>query len=163
MQQVNLVRSVSRRELRLSVSYQNRKYHRDEGKFDDYFKLEFDPTKFDYEMLVKGVFEHYIECFQAYRGHVGDEEFVHLDFDGSRQVDVRTGVYRIYPVCFFDRELCDRCFRLTPEDIAKRVSEAVESVRIVSNGVLVVASSKVLTIEDANSISDTLKGLLAAK
>lgn len=160
MRQLNLSKCFQKG-IKAFVSYQNRKYHRDEGKFDDYFKLEFDPTKFDFELLTKGVFEKYIEGFQGYRGHVGDEEFVYLDFESSRQVDSRSGVYRIYPICFFDKELCGRSFNSTPEDVAQHVAGAVEKASVVSNGVLIIASSKILTIEGANAVNDRLKGLLS--
>jgi hypothetical protein len=162
MRQVNLSKCFQKG-IKALVSYQNRKYHRDEGKFDDYFKLEFDPTKFRYELLVKSVFEEYIASFQAYTGHVGDEEFIQLDFENWRQaqVDSRSGVYRIHPICFFDRELCGRGFHLTPEEIANRVEGAVENASVVSNGVLIIANSKILTIEESNTINDRLKKLLA--
>jgi len=113
MRQVNLS-TCFQKGIKATLSYQNRKYLRDEGKFDDYFYVEFDPTQFNYDLLVKNVFERYVESFDAYRGHIGDIAFVQLDFQGSRDTDFRNGVYRIYPVCFFDSELCERAFHQPP-------------------------------------------------
>jgi hypothetical protein len=160
MRQVNLSKCFPKG-IKALVSYQNRKYVLDEGRFDDYLVLEFDPTKFDYKPLATSDYLKYLEAFGAYRGHIGDEEFIHLDFESSRGVDYRGGVYRIHPVCYFDRELCERAFRLSPEVIAQRLVGAVEGVRVVANGVAIIASSRVLTIEEANSLGDRLKSLLA--
>ena len=55
MRQVNLSKCF-RKGIQALVSYQNRKYFRDEAKFDDYFELEFDPTKFNYELLAQNLF-----------------------------------------------------------------------------------------------------------
>src|SRR5690349_17199712 len=66
MQQVNLSKYF-RKGMRARVSYQNRKYHEDEGKYDDYFTLEFNPAKFDYGLLVSECFEKLVESFHAYR------------------------------------------------------------------------------------------------
>src|SRR5579871_1788392 len=50
MEQVTLTKCF-RKGIKALVSYQNRKYQRDEGKFDDYFTIQFDPAKTDYQML----------------------------------------------------------------------------------------------------------------
>jgi hypothetical protein len=161
MRQVNLSKHFQKG-IKAWLSYQNRKYHLDEGKFDDYFTLEFDPTRFDYESLATDRFEEYIAVFQAYRGRIGDEEFIQLDSPGSVSVEAkRSGVYRMYPICFFDKELCNRSFHLTPEEIQKRVAGVVERAAVVSNGVLIIASSKIVSIEEANALNNKLKRAIA--
>ena len=95
-------------------------------------------------------------------GQIGDEEFIHLDFDRAIHIEAtRSGVYRIYPVCFFDKELCEKSFHLPPRDIADRVAGAVERANVVSNGVLIIASSKIVSIGEANAINERLRRLLA--
>ena len=66
-------------------------------------------------------------------------------------------------MCFFDTELCERAFHLSPESIASRLSKAVERVSVVQDGVLIIASSKIVAIEEANEINDRLKRLLRKK
>lgn len=163
----------SRREVNLSkyfhkgihaiISYQNRKYLEDRARFDDYFTMEFAPSKFDYALLCMDIFMRYVESFGAYYGEIGDEELIYLDFDRKRKIEARNAVYRIYPVCFFDRQLCDKGFHLTPEEIARRVAASVEKASNSSNGIHVVASSKIVSIEESNTIDMKLKNLLAKR
>lgn len=143
------------------VSYQNRKYFQDEAMYDDYFDLHFDPSKFDYSTLCERIFPEYIEAFDAYYGEIGDEELTFLGFDRSRKVEGRNAVHRIYPVCFFDRELCERAFHSTPEAIARQVAAHVEKTLITSKGVCIVATSRIVTVKEANAINKRLKTLLA--
>ncbi|MHB1558277.1 MAG: hypothetical protein ACYC61_12525 [Isosphaeraceae bacterium] len=158
--EVNLSRCF-RKGIKASVSYQNRRYFEDEAMYDDYFSLEFNPHKSHYKLLCNRVFCEYIEAFGAYLGEIGDVELVHLDFDRSRKIQKRNGVYRIYPVSFFDGELCARAFHLTPEEVARRVTPAVERATVLTNGVCVLASSEVVTVDEANAINRRLKRRLA--
>ena len=155
MQQVKLSKCFTKG-IKANVSYQNRKYVRDEGQFDDYFTLEFDPKQVDYLLLVKYVFQVYLDAFGAYRGQIGDEAFIYLDFEASRHVDLRHGVFRVLPVSFFDRELCVRSYGLEPGHIANRVTPWVESVSLRSDGILIVGTSQVISFEEAKAMTDRL-------
>ena len=154
MREVNLS-NCFQKGIKALVSYQNRKYLRDEAEFDDYFTMDFDPSRFDYSLLCEFIFLKYLESFVTYVGEIGDEElgFLGITPKCSRKIECRNAVYRIYPVCFFDRELCDRAFHLTPGEIARRVDAIVEKSFILSNGVWIIANSKVVTIEEANAIN----------
>ena len=138
----------------------------DEGKNDDYFTITFDPHKVNYQALVQTAFPQYLAAFAPYTGEIGDAEFGHLDFDEWRKTPgagERAAVYRIYPVSFWDQELCRRAFRLTPQQIEKRTSGNVEKVARLGDGVLIVASSQILNLEDADDINHRLKPLLTGK
>ncbi len=152
------------RGIKASVSYQNRKHVEDHGMYDDHLELKFTPEKVNYALLVNECFEHYIEWFDAYVGEIGDMECDHLDMKAWEASDTdggRSSVFRIHPVCFFDKELCARSFGLTPEAIAKRVSKEVERVTVRPNGVVIIASSKILTLEEADHVNETRKALLS--
>jgi hypothetical protein len=129
----------------------------DTGQYDDFFTLTFNPQKVDYEALVHDAFAKYVEGFLPYIGEVLDEELGLLDF-GKREM--RAGVYRISPICYFDRELCRRAFHLTPETMARKVAAKVETARIVSDGILIVASSGVLGLEETDRVNQAAKPLL---
>jgi len=159
MLQVNLTKLFTKG-IKALVSYQNRNYIRDEAKFDDYFTLEFNPAKFKYQLLATEVFQKYVDWFAAYRGDIGDEEFIYLDFEQSRGIDYRNGIYRLLPVFFLETELCTKCFGLSPEEIGKRIAGTVESSIITPTGMVVVASSKVLNLDEAKDIDKQLREVL---
>jgi hypothetical protein len=147
------------------VAYQNRKYHEDDPQYDDYFTFSFDPSRFDYKALVNDVFERYVEWFGAYTANIGNEELAQLDFDAWKAwrksgANDRNDVFSFDPVCYFDKELCARAFRLAPEAVAARVSPEVERTALVSDGVLIIANSKIVTVEEAKRIDRQLKAVL---
>ena len=64
--------------------------------------MEFDPRKFNLQVLIAELFHRYVEWFQGYTGEVRDTQLIQLDFDDWRKsgVDSRSGVFRIYPCAF---------------------------------------------------------------
>jgi hypothetical protein len=144
--------------------YQYRREFRDEGAADDYFALKFNPEKLDYKELVLVAYPAYLSSFSAYRGQIGNAEFGLKDWDaGDRDVDYRHGVFRIYPVCFFDRQLCVRAFGLQPEAIIPRLEDKVEKVELYNDGVLIVSSSRPLPLEAADQVSRDVWAALGAR
>jgi len=158
-----------------NVHYQNRKsiaYYKeqfgetwvDDGKYDDYFTLNFDPRKVDYRALTATAFADYVTAFGAYIGDVVNEELSLVDWEEKKpEVFKRSGVYRICPICYFDRELCRRAFGLAPEQVARKVAAVVEKASIVANGALIVASSNVLGLREIDDINQKLRPLLTGK
>jgi hypothetical protein len=148
--------------IKVAVSYQNRKYHVDESQYDDYFDLEFDPDKFDYAVLALDYFDRIADAFHAYRGQIGDAEFMPKDFPKAVKSEAkRNGIYRIYPVCFFDTELISRSFQMSTNDVARRIHKSVERVTVGSGGVSIVVSSQVLSLKEADSLGKDIRKLLA--
>lgn len=135
----------------------------DRAQYDDSFCLEFNPEKIDFTGLVQEAFAKYLGAFHAYVGEIFDMEFNHIDFDKSRQIESRSGVYRINPVNFFDRELCRRAFALEPKEIVSRLQGKAESASVECDGALIIASSQVLTMREADEINVKLKPLLTGK
>ncbi|MHB8797114.1 MAG: hypothetical protein ACYDBY_01495 [Thermoanaerobaculia bacterium] len=146
--------------VRGSVVYQFRRPFADEGIHDDHLCLTFGAKKVDYGVLVDEVLERYIDAFDAYRAHIGPDEFNNLDFDDARHIDYRRGVFRIYPVSFFDRDLCRRAFGLDPEQLADRVAPACKKVRLLKAGVLIEASGEVLDVEASRAVDLRLRQLI---
>ncbi len=142
------------------ILYRFRTSLRDEGMCDDYVVLEFDPAKVDYAGLSSGVFAQYLALFDAYRGHVGPLQFRVIDFDSTRKLNLRHTVSRIYPLTFLDNELCVRNFSLTPSEIANRLQNHVEQVHRLDSGILIVASSKILSINESDTLNGRIMKLL---
>lgn len=138
------------------VAYQFRRPFRDEGAADDWFSLRFDPTKLDYQSLASTGFAAYVEAFGAYRGEMGNAEFAFTDFDEALDFDDRWGVCRIYPVSFFDTQLCSRAFRLSPVDVVNKVTAICERAELLGDGVLIIGSSRVLAPAEGRRLMTTL-------
>ena len=144
------------RGIRGYVSYQNRKYIPDDSMYDDYFVLEFDPARIDYKRLVEDYFARYVGAFHPYLGYVADQDFLDHDFDSTRDLNDRHSIYRIYPVSFFDEQLCREALGLAPEQVVERLAGVAEEVRVVHGGVLILGSTTPLPFEAALALSDRL-------
>lgn len=137
------------------------KKENDTGFYDDYLLLEFNPSRVPYQLLVEKAFSTYVLAFQAYRGQVADAEFVQIDFQQLRNTNFRQSIYRIHAVSFFSRELCQRAFHLTPENIAERLSNEVDRINLEAGGVMILASSDLLSLQRAQELSNKLKSFLS--
>lgn len=139
--------------LRGSVVYRYRGGLRDEAMCDDFLKVEFDPRKQEFRLFLEAVFPAYVQAFGAYRGHAGDVRFSVLDFEGKRSTDARHGVFRIYPVNYFGGRLCQEAFGISPSRLLDLVKSVVDHVRLVGDGVLIVARSAPVELEEAQTIN----------
>lgn len=140
--------------------YVFRREFEDLGMHDDFFDMSFNPAKWDYRQFAYDVLPKYIVAFDAYFAQVGHVEFGHVDFDAERNFgsgDTRFGVYRVRPVSFFDRILCERAFGINPREIAARLQGSVESVELLQDGVYVIGSSQVMKFEEADSLCWKIK------
>lgn len=145
------------------VYYVYRRDFEDLGMHDDFCDMSFNPERVDYKQLVCEVLPRLILAFHAYFAQVGDTEFGHMDFDAERTAgmgDTRFGVFRIRPVSFFDKILCQRAFGLQPDEIAKRLESHVEKVTLLEGGVYILGSSQPLRIEEADKLCWELKRLV---
>lgn len=145
----------------------------DDSMYDDTFTVEFYPKKVkeDWKYLLDVVFPAYVSATSPYFGRIYDGE-IHVDDvitineetgDSSRNVDYvdsRQGIYRIWPANYWDRELCLRSFRLTPEEIVQRLSGKVGSCRIFEGGVLLICSYDLLLGADIVKLNDVVLPLL---
>lgn len=132
-----------------SMAYANRNYLLDEGRFDDWFTLEFDPGKVDFDSLVMKAFPMYIDAFDAYFGHIANEEFAHL-YMTDDYCECRTDIGRVYPVSFFDSKLCARALPVPPAAALARMGPDAR----IHNGGILLASREVLPFDRAKEISD---------
>jgi hypothetical protein len=135
---------------------------RDEGCCDDFIDMAFNPLKVDYAGFVREVLPRLILAFDAYLAELGDNEFVHIDFDRSRREapDCRSDVYRVWPVSFYDELLCRRAFALKPAAIADRLKGVAEHVELLGDGVYIVGSSRPLPLSEADELCKRLKSAI---
>jgi hypothetical protein len=153
-----------------SVVYpiRNASYLRDAAQYDDFLSAEFDPDKVDFARLALEAFPAYVGAFQCYRAAIYSDATAIADFpriveqseSTGKDVDGRDGVYRINPVNFFDRALCERAFGRTPQQIKNALAGHVERVELLYDGVYIVISSRVLPDEELLKIDSNLQRLL---
>lgn len=144
-----------------TITYKFREPNAEDRAYnDDHITLDFLPKKQDYQRIIGEIFPRLIVAFRAYRVQILDERFYHLDFERQRAVNDRHGVYRIFPVAFYDRELCLRAFNLSSEEIVVRLAGKAESVRLFQDGVLLVVRSNPLTLEEAESVDLSIREAL---
>lgn len=143
------------------ISYQNRKYLADEGRFDDYLCLDFDPNRVDFSELLEVSFLALAGAFGAYRGHVGDQEFVQRDFDRAHALDNRDAVYRFHLANYFDSQLVTRAFGTTVSELTPMLEGVVHRVRVLGAGVMVATRPLAVHLEEAEADNGRVWAALA--
>lgn len=153
----------------LSYSRRDKKYLRDKAQYDDFIVVAFRNKDVDAHYLVDAVFPLCITDLGCYRATVYNEELAMRDWDDvveacnstGRDADGRDGVFRINAINYYDRELCRRAFRRTPEDIAGRLEGEIEHVSVLNDGVLLIYKSELLGAEECEKIDSEVRRLLA--
>ncbi|MGX5174224.1 hypothetical protein ACUR5C_09415 [Aliikangiella sp. IMCC44653] len=157
--------------LKGEIVYQlrSKEYLRDTAQYDDNLAIEFNPEKVDFSDLVQRVFPMLVDAFESYRATIYDKTLARSDWmdivkqvrETGRDVNGRDGVYRINAVNYFDKELCQRSFTLSPEQIVERLDSKVEAVSLLNDGVLLIYNSKPLERSEHESIDSIIRALLS--
>ena len=161
---------LSSRGLKSYIQYplRSEKYLKDKAQYDDIVIIEFRDKNKDLSSFVKDIFPCYVKSFDCYRASIISRDLSANDWpviveqcnSTGNDVDGRDSVYRINEINFFDKELCKRAFRLTPEEVVKKLKGKVESVDLFDGGVILVYSSTLLPIEELEEIDAKVKGWL---
>ena len=152
----------------LVYTYRGSEYIRDTAQYDDNIFIEFSPDKISLETIIN-ILRVYVPAFNCYKVVVHNWAIVRTDWpsiverceDSGKDVNGRDGVYRINAINYFDRELCQRAFNLSPEQIIERLDGKVESVSLLHDGVLLIYSSKYLERDKLEKIDSEIRPLLA--
>jgi hypothetical protein len=123
---------------------------RDHAAVDDACVIEFEARKSDWWQVARVAVTGYVQAMGAYLACVYRWDEAPAEWRlrkslseriGNRSIDGRDGLFRIYPISFMDRELCRRgCNGMTPEQIVTELSGVVPEVRLLGDGVLIVAA-----------------------
>jgi hypothetical protein len=126
---------------------------------DDFLVLnQVDIQSVDYSRFCAVTIPSLIEIFTPYRGEVEtDHDVAMADWDITceqanqtrRDIDGRDSVYRIWPVCFFDEELCRRSFNLTAKEVVNRAGPECEDAYMLAGGAFLLVSSRPLAGAEA--------------
>jgi len=142
------------------ISYRYRNMLRNDPSCDDKIYYEFDLKKVDYKELVTDLFPKYILAFNSYRARILPEELIYLDFNKSRNKNLRETIIRFYPVMFLDNELCARAIKMSPVTVYEKLKGVVEKVELIGTGIFIIASFNALSIDDCNKFDTTIRALL---
>ncbi len=151
----------------LTYMYRSTDYLEDNAQYDDNLFIEFNAGKINLEEVVN-VFPAYVSAFNCYRATVHNWSITRSDWpkvveecnNTGKDVNGRDGIYRINAINYFDEELCQRAFGLSPEKIVDRLNGKVESVSLLSDGVFLVYSSQIIDKSEHEKIDKEIKSLL---
>ncbi|EEF61444.1 hypothetical protein [Pedosphaera parvula] len=145
--------------LKGNVFYTFRRDLVDEPGRDDFLEIQFDASTINYKELLNPVFPQLVIAFDAYLGWLQPEELIERDLETLYEIrfDARSMVHRIFPACYFDKELCGRAFKLTPTELLARVSKFVERAELLNNGTMLVLSSKLLDVDSSDHLSKAVR------
>jgi hypothetical protein len=144
---------------------------RDIAAVDDFLSLtEIDLQEVDYPRFCAVTIPSLIEIFTPYRGAIETDQDVatadwHVTCEQSqrthRNIDGRDSVYRIWPVCFFDEELCRRSFNLTAKEVVNRAGPECEDAYMLAGGAFLLVSSQPLVGAEAlDALDERVKARL---
>lgn len=81
----------------------------------------------------------------------------------KRAPNRRYSVYRICPVHYFGELLYVRAFRKSSTEMVRLLSRECEHVELLCGGVFLIATSKIVGLDEANQINKKLWDILKAK
>jgi hypothetical protein len=129
--------------VRGDLMYISRQPFEDRNSNDDWVWATYNPAKLDRRGLVYDVLPQYVKAFRAYRASIFDDKF--MDIDGAKnQINRRYSLYRLDPVTYMSKWLCERALKMGAATVAKKLSGHVEDVRLADDGVYIVITSEVM-------------------
>lgn len=155
-----------------SLAYVHRgaDYLQDKALFDDRFVATLHVDSVGYAAFVNTGLECLLEAFRPYRAQlILDEDLALDDWDAAiarsgdtgRDEDGRDGIIRLWPVVFFDDELCHRSLGMSPDIVVNKLLGKVERVERCFGGTLIVTTSEFLDSDGIVASDRRIRGLLA--
>jgi hypothetical protein len=130
----------------------------DDAKSDDILLVYFDPSIIDTGAFCRDALPQMIKIFHPYIARFETDQEVALEDwdviqeqsqDFGRRLDGRHGVYRIWPVGFFDELLCQRAFGMYPAELVRRSEPECEFACVIDGGAFLIVTSELVTGQDA--------------
>lgn len=142
-----------------TVVYRYRSRVEDSGESDDFLEFMFSTTRVSYAEFVESAFIDYADAFDAYRAESGPPGLQDYDAEFDDQ-DSREGVFRIYPLSFYDHELCERSFGRSASECADLLRPNVELAKVVRRGLYVAISRQPMSYGAAHDVGLELRQIL---
>jgi hypothetical protein len=162
-----LLRNAFGKGIKAHLTYQLRseKYLMDNAQYDDVFFAEFDSGKVDFMSVALDFIPYFVRSFDAYRAAIRDVDIALEDWqyilnkirETGKDVDGRDGVYRFHAVNYWDRELCQRAFQKTPEEIVRRLSGLVIKAEVMNGGAYIICCDSFPSHAMSTEINDKIR------
>ncbi|MES2109343.1 MAG: hypothetical protein V4577_11370 [Bacteroidota bacterium] len=146
--------------IKMDVFYRYRNMLDDNHSNDDRIYIEFDSKKINYADLVLNIFPLYVKHFGAYTADIFDKQLIFKDFEEKRFANRRKVINRIYPVSFYDEQVCKSFLQRSPKQIAGLLKGHVYSAEEFHNGLMIIADTVPYTIERSVEFEAKIKSLL---
>jgi len=126
--------------------------------------ITFDPDVVDVRRLIYKIIPKYIEAFDAYLVEYSDDQLIDLAWQTPLEkrihMNSRFDVGRVDVVSFYDDLLCRRAFKLSPAEVFDRLQGKIEHAQLLHNGVYLVGSSEVLSLDESQKLNRFMKAAL---
>jgi hypothetical protein len=134
-------------------SLRSERYLKDEARCDDFVDLTFNPLAVPYHDLLSSAMSRYIEAFTPYILQIGPDEFAAKDFKATGGYEKRQRVHRFYPANMFSNTMCVRAFGMDVRALAAAVAHVAEHVEILARGIVLIATSRIVGLEEADDLN----------
>jgi hypothetical protein len=144
---------------------------KDVSKADDTLRIRLDTDKIGYARFCAETLPQLLTIFGSYRGYVETDAKVRAaDWDIVRQqsrktgrdIDGRDGIFRIWPVCWFDDELSRRAFGIRAEEAVRRVAPECEHAELVGGCAFLIVTSAIVVGPNLDVLDARIKSRLSA-
>jgi hypothetical protein len=144
---------------------------KDVARADDHLRIRLDTDKIDYASFCGETLPRLISIFGSYRGYVEPDAKVRAaDWEIVRQqsrktgrdVDGRDGIFRIWPVCWFDGELSRRAFGISAEEAVRRVAPECERAETIAGCAFLIVTSAVVVGPNLDVLDARIRSRLSA-
>jgi hypothetical protein len=146
--------------IKMTVFYRFRNKLQDEQTNDDRIYIEFNTKKVDYEHLVTKVFAEVIKGFNAYTADVFDQQLIFKDHAEKRFANRRKVINRVYPVSFYDAELCKVFFKRYPKELVESLDGQFYKAEVFNDGLLIIADTVPYSMEASIEFENQIRKIL---
>jgi hypothetical protein len=126
---------------------------------DDRLNIDFSPKKINYKELIETVFKRYVNFFTPYEASIFNLETVYYFFENRDKYDL-SNYFKFPPVFFWNSEYCNNKLKMSLTELKNKLDQDVENVELYKDGIFVIATSKLLTLNESNELDFRLKALL---
>jgi hypothetical protein len=146
--------------IKISAFYRFRNRLENDHSNDDRIYIEFNAKNVDYKYLVTHVFPQLIKGFNAYTAGVLDRQLIFKDYEEKRFGNRRKIINRVYPVSFYDDEVCVSFFKKSPKKIAELLKGNIYKAEVFNNGIMIIADTIPYSMEKSIEFEFKMKSLI---
>jgi hypothetical protein len=142
---------------------------KDVARADDTMRVRLHTEKVDYAAFCTETLPRLITIFGSYRGYVATDAKVRAaEWEAVRQqsrqtgrnIDGRDGIFRIWPVCWFDDVLSRRAFGIDVPEAIRRVAPECECAAQVAGCAFLIVTSAIAARSNLDVIDARVKARL---